>query len=82
MKSIAEIKSGLHHYIAGTDDVKILAKLQKYVEGLLSKEDKIIVYTSDGRALNQAAYKADIDEAIRQGERGEIVSIKEMEQGL
>ncbi len=82
MNSIAEIKSGLHHYIAETDDVKILAKLQKYVEELLSQEDKIIAYTSDGRALNQAAYKADIDKAIGQGERGEIVSIEEMEKGL
>jgi len=82
MNSIAEIKSGLHHYIADTDDVKILTKLQKYVEELLSKEDKIIAYTSDGRALNQQAYKADIDNAKEQAERGEIVSIEEMEKGL
>ncbi len=82
MGSIAEIKSGLHHYIAETDDVKTLAKLQEYIKKLIGKGDKVIAYTSDGRALNQAAYKADIDKAIAQAENGQVVSIEEMEKGL
>lgn len=82
MNSVAEIKSGLHHYIAETDDVKTLTKLQKYVEKLLSKEDTIIAYTPDGRALNQAAYKADIDSAIKEAESGKVASIEEMERSL
>jgi len=82
MNNVAEIKSGLHHYIAETDDVKTLSKLQKYVEKLLSQEDRIIAYTADGRALNQAAYKADIDSAISEAESGKVISIEEMEKSL
>jgi len=82
MDSIAEIKSGLHHYIAETDDVKTLAKLQEYIKKLISSGDKIIAYTSDGRALNQADYKADIDKAILQAGNGQVVPIEEMEKGL
>lgn len=82
MNSIAEIKSGLHHYIAETDNVEVLTELKKYVEELVSKEDRIIAYTSDGRALNQSQYKADIDEAILGAEEGEVVSIEEMEKDL
>jgi len=82
MESIAEIKSGLHHYIAETDDVKTLSKIKKYVSDLIKEENKIIAYTSDGRALNQAAYKADLDNAINEANRGETVSIEEMEKDL
>lgn len=82
MDSIAEIKSGLHHHIAEIDDVKTLNILQKYVETLLYKEDKIIAYTSDGKALNHTAYKADIDECIDQAIKGNTVSIEEMEKSL
>ena len=57
MNSIAELKSILHHYIAETDDVKVLSKLQQYIKGLLEKEDKIIAYTSQGQPLTRAAYK-------------------------
>jgi len=82
MDSLAEIKSGLHHYIAETDNLKVLAKLQKYVSELLSKEDETIAYTSDGRALNYIAYKTDIDRAIKETKSGKTVSIREMEKGL
>ena len=82
MNSIAEIKSGLHNYIAETDNVEMLTELKKFVEELLSKEDKIIAFTSDGRALNQSDYKADIDDAIQRAENGEVVSIEEMERSL
>ena len=82
MISIAEIKSGLHHYIAETDDIKTLAKLQKYVAELLSKGGEIIAYKSDGTALNQAAYKSDIDQAIKEAEDGNTLSIEELEKGL
>jgi len=78
MNSVAEIKSGLHHYIAETDDVKTLTKLQKYVDKLLTEEDAILAYTSGAKALNQAAYRADIDEAIKEAERGEVISVEEM----
>lgn len=82
MNSVAEIKSGLHHYIAETDDVKTLTELQKYVEKLLSKKDTIVAFTSDGKALTQAAYKADIDSAIKEAESGRLISIEEMERNL
>ena len=82
MNSVAEIKSGLHHYIAETDDVRTLTKLQKYVDELLTQEDTIIAYTLAGKALNQATYKADIDGAIQEAVNGEVVSIEEMEKGL
>ncbi len=82
MNSIAEIKSTLHHYIAETDDVKVLTKLQKYIKGLLDKEDKIIAYTSQGKPLTRLAYKNEIDEAISEVDRGEVLSQEEMEKGL
>lgn len=82
MESIAEIKSGLHHYIAETDDINLLSKIKKYVIELLQKENTILVHTSDGRALNQAEYKADIDRAIDEANRDDVVSIEEMEKHL
>jgi len=84
MNSIAEIKSTLHYYIAETDDVKVLSKLQnqKYVKELLDKEDKIIAYTSSGKPLAQLAYKKDIDAAIAEADRGEVISQADMEKGL
>ncbi|MEM6830014.1 MAG: hypothetical protein AAF551_05830 [Bacteroidota bacterium] len=82
MNSVAEIKTGLHHYIAETDDVQILTKLQKYVEKLLSQEDRVIAYTADGQALNRDAYKGDIDSAIKEAESGKVLSIEEMEKDL
>ena len=82
MNSIAEIKSTLHYYIAETDDVKVLSKLQKYVKGLLDKEDKVIAYTSSGNPLTQLAYKKDIDAAIAEADRGEVISQADMEKGL
>ncbi len=82
MESLAEIKSGLHHYIAETDDVKILSKLKKFVSELLDNEDKIVAFTSDGRALTRSAYKADIDQAIKQAESGNVVSIEDMRKNL
>ncbi|TRX45807.1 hypothetical protein FNH22_31380 [Fulvivirga sp. M361] len=82
MNSIAEIKTILHHYIAETDDVQVLSKLEQYVKKLLSKEDKIIAYTAQGQPLNQAAYKREIDDAIAEVDRGEIISQEEMEKDL
>lgn len=82
MTSIAEIKSTLHYYIAETDDVKVLSKLQKYVKELLDKEDKIIAYTSAGKPLTQSAYKKDIDAAIAEADKGEVISQEDMEKGL
>jgi len=82
MNSVAEIKSGLHHYIAETDDVKTLTKLRKYIDELLSDKDKIVAYTFDGKALNQADYKAGLDSGIQEAMRGEIISIEEMETDL
>ena len=82
MNSIAEIKTILHHYIAETDDIQALAKLEQYVKQLLAKEDKIIAYTAQGPPLNQAAYKKEIDEARAEVDRGEVVSQEEMEKGL
>lgn len=82
MNSVAEIKSGLHHYIAETDDIKTLAKLKKYIDELLSKEDRTIAYSRTGKALNQAAYKADIDASIVEAENGQVISIEYMEKDL
>ena len=82
MKSIAEIKSTLHHYISETDDVKILSKVQKYVKSLMDKEEKIIAYTSQGHPLTSLAYKRDIDEAMAEADRGKVHSQEDMEKGL
>jgi hypothetical protein len=82
MNSIAEMKSTLHYYIAETDDVKVLSKLQKYVKGLLEKEDKVIAFTSEGKPLTRSAYKKDIDAAIAEADRGEVISQADMEKGM
>lgn len=81
-KNIAEIKSALHHYIAETDDVEMLSKVQNYVRQLLDQEDKVVAYTSDGKPLTRSAYKKDIDEAKDQADKGNIISQDEMEKGL
>ncbi|MEQ9302059.1 MAG: hypothetical protein RIF33_25995 [Cyclobacteriaceae bacterium] len=82
MRSIADIKSGLHQYVAQTDNVEALTKLQQYVQELMSTGDEIIAYTSRGVPLNQEAYKTDVDDAIAEAKSGEVISIEDMEKEL
>lgn len=82
MDSIAEIKSRLHFYIAETDDVEKLSKLNNYVKALLEKEDKIIAYTPEGLGLSHADYKKEIDKAITEADKGDVISQEEMEKDL
>ena len=80
MSTIAEIKSTLHQYIVETDDVDVLTELRSYFETLPHQKDKIIVHTAEGRPLSREAYRQDLDEAISQADRGEVVSQKDIEQ--
>lgn len=82
MNNIAEIKSNLHQYIANTDDVRLLAKLQQYISNILDQENQTIAYTSEGKKLNQKAYKHAIDRTIEAADSGAIISQKDMEKGL
>ncbi|MCV9388498.1 hypothetical protein [Reichenbachiella ulvae] len=82
MNSIAELKSGLHHYISEIDDMNVLLKLKEYASELLDQEGKVVAYTSDGRALDQKAYKKDIDQAIAESKEGKTLSIEELEKDL
>ena len=79
MASIAELKSSLHHYIAETDDVELLSKVQKYVQDLMEKEEKVVAYTAQGKPLTQSEYKKDIDEAIEQAKNGDVISQEEID---
>ena len=80
MVTIAEIKSTLHQYIVETDDVDILNDLRTYFETLAGQQDKTIAYTTEGKALSRESYRKDIDEAIAQADRGEVVSQQDIEQ--
>lgn len=80
MSTIAEIKSTLHQYIVETDDVEILNELRVYFETLPHQRDKFIAYTINGKALSREAYREDLDEAIAQADRGEIVHQQDIEQ--
>ena len=80
MSTIAEIKSTLHQYIVETDDVDVLNELRTYFEGLTYQPDKVVAYTTQGRALSRDAYRQDIDEAIAQADRGEVISQQDIEQ--
>ena len=80
MVTIAEIKSTLHQYIAETDDVGVLNDLRTYFESLTQQQGKVVVYTAEGKGLSRKAYQQDIDEAIAQADRGEIVNQQEIEQ--
>lgn len=82
MKSIAEIKSGLHHFVAHTDDLNTLKKLQHYVQGMMGEEDHIVAFTAKGLPLNREAYKADIDKAIAEAKEGELISVEDIEKEL
>lgn len=82
MDSIAEIKSNLHQYIADTDDVKILSKLQEYVKNILDKENTVIAFTSKGKPLTSEQYKKEIDEAIAEVDNGDVISQEQMERGI
>ncbi|WP_375579126.1 hypothetical protein ABWH96_19285 [Marivirga tractuosa] len=44
----------------------------------MGKQEKIVVYSSNGKPLSQFQYKKEIDEAIEQIESGQFVSQKEM----
>lgn len=80
MTTIAEIKSTLHQYIVETDDVDVLNDLRTYFERLPYQRDKIVAYTAEGKALSREAYQKDINEAIDQADRGEVVSQRDIEQ--
>ena len=79
MSTIAEIKSTLHQYIVETDDVDVLNELRNYFETLPHQQDRIIAYTTEGKALSREAYRQDLDEAIGQADRGEVVSQQDIE---
>ncbi len=79
MESIAELKSGLHQFVANIEDVDVLTKLKDYASQMQISGDKIIVHTSDGRSLNQKEYSSDIDKQIKQAESGATISIEDME---
>ena len=78
MTTIAEIKSTLHQYIVETDDVEVLNELRIYFETLL-QPDKTIVYTTTGEPLSRESYQQDLDEAIAQANRGEVISQLDIE---
>ena len=80
MSSMAEIKSTLHQYIVETDDVDVLNDLRAYFERLPYQQDKVVAYTTEGKALSREAYRKDIDEAIAQADRGEVVRQEDIEQ--
>jgi hypothetical protein len=82
MNSVAEIKTNLHQYIADTDDVKILSKLQEYITNLLDEEQIIIAYNTKGNPLTSGQYKNEIDAAIAEVDRNEVISQLQMEEGL
>lgn len=82
MNSIAEIKTTLHQYIAETDDMKILSKLQEYVKNLLAKEKTIIAFNAEGKSLTSEQYKKEIDDAIAEVDGGGVVPQSQMEEGL
>ncbi|MDF9795615.1 hypothetical protein OKW21_000878 [Catalinimonas alkaloidigena] len=80
MTTIAEIKSTLHQYIVETDDIEVLNQLRIYFENLTQQQAKTVAYTADGKALSREAYRKDLDEAIEQADRGEVISQKDIEQ--
>ena len=79
MTTIAEIKSTLHQYIVETDDMDVLNELRNYFETLL-QPDKTIAYTTTGDPLSRESYQQDLDEAIAQANRGEVISQLDIEQ--
>lgn len=80
MSTIAEIKSTLHQYIVETDDVDVLNDLRTYFEKLPYQRDKVVAYTAEEKALSREVYQQDIDEAIAQADRGEVVRQQDIEQ--
>lgn len=82
MNSLAEIKSSLHLYIAETDDVKILSKINNYVKGLIDQEGGVVAYSSKGEPLTHEGYKDDIDKIIEVSRDNDVVSQEEMEKDL
>ncbi|WP_373494834.1 hypothetical protein [Aquiflexum sp.] len=82
MNSIAEIKTTLHQYIAETDDVKILSKLQEYVKNILDKEQTNVTFNSQGKPLTSSQYKKEIDDAVAEVNKGGVVSQEQMEKGF
>jgi len=82
MNSIAEIKTTLHQYIAETDDMKILSKLQEYVKNLLAKENTIIAFNAEGKSLTSEQYKKEINDSIAEVDGGGVVPQSQMEEGL
>ena len=80
MSSIAEIKSTLHQYIVEIDDVEVLNDLRTYFEKLPYQQDRAVVYTTEGKVLSREAYRQDVNEAIAQADRGEVVRQEDIEQ--
>lgn len=82
MKSVADIKSEIHQYVAQTDDLEALRLLEDLVHDLLNKEEEIMIYTSKGVPLDRESYKREIDNAIQEAKNGQVIGIEEVEKGL
>ena len=82
MKSVADIKSEIHRFVAKTDDLDSLKELEGLIQDLMSKEEEIMIYTSKGVPLDRESYKRDIDSAIQEVKNGQVVDIEEVEKGF
>ena len=74
--STAEIREELHKYIDQGDKhfLKAIYAMAKVYSG-----EEIVAYTADGRQLTKEQYIKEIEEAEAQIERGEHITMEELE---
>lgn len=73
-----ELKEKIHEYLNRADD-----RLLKIIYAILNQdENEIVAYTTSGKPLTRAAYRAELKESEEEIKRGEVISHEDLEKEI
>lgn len=74
----AELKEKIHEYINRADD-----RLLKIIYAILNQdENEIVAYTTSGKPLTRADYRAELKESEEEIKCGEVISHEDLEKEI
>jgi hypothetical protein len=76
--NIIEKRDFIHSYLNRVDE-KTINELYRKLQSLVKVSDPVVGYTASGQAITRSRFIADIREAEEQIERGEYLTIEELE---